>query len=453
MTAGGQRAQKRDEPPRVISPDERRRLQVRYAQAQSLMARSEYDFREVHQLLARCLEVDPGNLRYIDLLLLNLKRRQEAGTQAGLFARWIGATPLGAHAAAERALAGEEWSAAMRFALEALWGRGLEAATLGLAADACAGMQLGPAELRYRQAAVEASPGAAEPVRRMARSLARWGQFEAAAEMWRRLLELLPGDAEAAAELSESHPVKSDPKLAELEGRIAANPADIDAVLELAAARLAEGDFEAGQRLLTQASAVGGGDLRIREAWERLSLAQSEHRLRTARQRAERDGTAEAMRLVESLVDEHERLALGIAHSRAERFPGDGTLKLDLGRKLKQSGNFSGAAQRFEELRLIPGFEQVALVELGECWQHLRQFGKALDFYRAAIEWPPKEEDRKIRQLALYRGAILAEATGSPDEACEWLERLLDAAGDFKDARERLDKLRPICDKNGFSAG
>ena len=81
MTASGQRAPKRDEPPRVISPDERRRLQARYAQAQSLMARSEYDFREVHPLLAGCLEVDPGNLRYIDLLLLNLKRRREAGTR------------------------------------------------------------------------------------------------------------------------------------------------------------------------------------------------------------------------------------------------------------------------------------------------------------------------------------------------------------------------------------
>ncbi len=269
---------------------------------------------------------------------------------------------------------------------------------------------------------------------------------------------VLPDDVEAlqATDATTSQGAAADEAM--LKDRISANPSDVESLLMLAERRMGATDFDGAETLLAQASAVGGGDLRVREAWETLSLARSERRLQQAREAAERNPDEGARELVVRLLDEHERLALGVAHSRAERFPQDGRLKLDLARRLKRGGNYSGAVQRLEELRRIGGFERTALVELGECWQHLRQFEKALGYYREAIgteELAGGERDEAeadVGRRALYRGAVLAEALGRGAEACGWYEVLV-ALGGYKDASERLDKLRPICDKNGFSPG
>jgi tetratricopeptide (TPR) repeat protein len=155
--------------------------------------------------------------------------------------------------------------------------------------------------------------------------------------------------------------------------------------------------------------------------------------------------------LVAQLTEEHARLWLGILHSRSERFPQDKELRLELARQLKRMGNYSGAVQRLEEVRDAGETGPAALIELGECWQHLRQFAKALGFYEQAIA-AAEEHEADRRHLALYRGAVLAEALGQTTTARGWLEQLVAEAGQFKDAVERLDKLRRICDKNGFPA-
>jgi tetratricopeptide (TPR) repeat protein len=453
MTVGQSRTMKETGPPRAISPDLRREMQRRYNEAQAIMNRSRYDFGKVHNLLAQNLQIDPGNLRYIDLLILNLRRRREAGARPGLLNRLAGATPLGARAALRRSLVAGQPYHALALLGSALWETGLSAEVLGLAADVYHGLQLGPAELRYRAAAVEAKPNDAEQFRLMARALTRLGQFGDARDWWLKLKKAAEGDAEADAAIASTEPGAISSVEAELREQIAANPADVAALLSLAELRLTAADYDTVQQLLTQASAVGGGDLRVRDAWETLSLAQSERRLKWAREAAEKEPSEGAQQLVAQLTGEHEHLALGIAHSRSERFPNDGAVKLDLVRRLKRSGNFSGAVQRLEELRTLPGFEKAALVELGECWQHLRQFEKGLNYYREAIGLPDGPQSLEIGPLALHRGAVLAEAMGRREEALAWLEQLVAADSSYKDAGERLDKLRAICDKNGFSAG
>jgi tetratricopeptide (TPR) repeat protein len=101
-------------------------------------------------------------------------------------------------------------------------------------------------------------------------------------------------------------------------------------------------------------------------------------------------------------------------------------------------------------------------VELGECWQHLRQFDKALAYYQEAISGagstqmgsgvfggnepssmqkspPPKTPDPHL--LARYRAAVLAAAMGKLALAHEQLAAIVVVDPSFKDARERLDKL------------
>ncbi|MCI0358039.1 MAG: tetratricopeptide repeat protein, partial [Planctomycetaceae bacterium] len=135
-----------------------------------------------------------------------------------------------------------------------------------------------------------------------------------------------------------------------------------------------------------------------------------------------------------------------IFHVRSERHPGDASLRLELARRLKMAGNYSGAIQRLEEARADERLAAEVLLELGECWQHLRQFGKALDYYRQAVELSDGASGGSRPPLAtplaaLYRIGILAAAMDQPAEAKAALARLVAIDPDYKDARQRLDNL------------
>jgi hypothetical protein len=87
------------------------------------------------------------------------------------------------------------------------------------------------------------------------------------------------------------------------------------------------------------------------------------------------------------------------------------------------------------------------LLELGECWQHLRQFGKALEFYRQVAEREDRSGETRAGAAplplvgALYRIGVLAAAMEQPVDAKAALMRLVALVPDYKDARQRLDKL------------
>src|SRR5690242_20175400 len=66
----------------LITPDQRRRLQQRYEEAQRLAIQPRPDYQRVHELLAGCVVADPGNILYLDALLANLRRRDSASGQS-----------------------------------------------------------------------------------------------------------------------------------------------------------------------------------------------------------------------------------------------------------------------------------------------------------------------------------------------------------------------------------
>jgi tetratricopeptide (TPR) repeat protein len=200
------------------------------------------------------------------------------------------------------------------------------------------------------------------------------------------------------------------------------------------------------EELLNNAQSTLGGDLSIRQAIEDLQLAKSQRRLEIARLRAAHDPHPKAQSCVGRLEAEHLRLEIDIFHVRCERFPTDVSLRLELARRLKRVGNYSGAIQRLEEATLGRTASEgsaplmaAAFIELGECWQHLRQFPKAMGFYRRAIDAAdPTTDDAK---LANYRAGVLAAAMNDREQARLHLAAVVAADPAFKDARERLDKL------------
>jgi len=295
----------------------------------------------------------------------------------------------------------------------------------------------------------------------LSRCLTRQGRFDEAAEQWQTIVKAAP-DAESSQALND---LQQGPHSAE--GISMANlsaPDTLDATAMIVAAENHQraGSFLAAEELLQRAQSAGGGDFRIHTAREELQLARSAHRVVIAKRRAAADPNPKAQSLVARLEQEHNRLEIDIFHVRSERHPSDRSLRLELARRLKKAGNYSGAIQRLEEARKDERLAADVSLELGECWQHLRQFGKALECYREATQCGPTvpvgqalSTDVNRHDLsdgnhqttlagALYRIGVLAAAMNRPDEAKAALSRLVAIDAGYKDARQRLDKLPRI---------
>jgi len=411
-----------DSPSPLVSPDFRRRLQQRYEEAARLAAQQPCDHARVHELLADCVRSDPGSILYLDALLANLRSWQPK-RQRSWWPKWmtIGARNGGIGSVPEQtnkaenvpstAVLSTEY-AVLYAAPEALLHGRDDPEVLNQLAAAAGACDFEQVELRYLIAARDAAPDDSEMQRRLARALTRQGRFEEAATAWKSVVSMAT-DVETAQAVED---LQSDEKLSS-----------------------AEHDFD-------RAQAATGGSLSRMQEREELRLVSSKQRIAIARLRAAHDAHPKAQLLAGRFEAEHLRLEIEILHLRCERLPGDWNIRVELARRLKQAGNYSGAIQRLEEANRLRPEEPEILVELGECWQHLRQFAKALDSYHQAVGRAVVEGEMRIASdslvLARYRAGVLLAAMGRPDEAVAHFSGVVATDPGYKDAQQRLDKLR-----------
>jgi len=412
------------------------------------------DFRRIHDLLAECLRADPGNILYLDALLANLRRRNVAGRSRSWLTRWFAwpRRPFVVRPAADngpnRQVLSTQYSvlstsySVLQEAANLLWREPTNVPLfqeLALAASEC---DFDEVELRYLAAAREIKPDDPETLKMLARALTRQGRFDDAVGPWFAVLALAP-DAEAqqaTEDLTGAAWAVNSP----LHDEGMQRSDDAQTLVRQARAMQTAGDFSSAEKYFAQAQAACGGDLALLHEREELRLRHSEDRLLIARRRAASDTHPKAQALVARLEEEHNRLEIDILNMRAERLPQAADVRIELARRLKRAGNFSGAIQRLEEAARLKPNEATVLIELGECWQHLRQFAKALDYYNqaaavAAAEAHAANDD--VLKLARYRAAVLATSMGKTELAREHLGAIVAVDPDFKDARERLDKL------------
>jgi tetratricopeptide (TPR) repeat protein len=419
----------------LITPDLRRRLQQRYEEAQRLAACPRPDIRRIHELFADCVRADPGNILYLDALLANLRRRKAAGGESWWQKWWDSGKTTGRGNSVSAATT--EYSE-LQAAPDMLWQLPNDISQLKRIAAAAGKLDFDEVELRYLQLARDVEPDDVVTLQMLARALTRQGRFEDALGPWCAVLALKPGDSEAEQAINDLRDINGANEAvgpSELEGL-----SDSTALVRHAQSLRDAGDFAAAERYLAQAQAASGANLSVLVLREDLRIRHSEQRLEVAKRRAASDADAKAQRLVERMMDEHKRLEIEIFNARAERLPAEATVRIELARRLKDAVNFSGAIQRLEEaLRLRPD-DAAAFLELGECWQHLRQFTKALDFYQRAAATGESSPD-ELRKLAHYRGGVLAAALERVEVARDHFHAVLAMDAAYKDTRERLDKL------------
>lgn len=469
----------------TVSPAVRRRLQQCFEHARKLMAQARYDFDYAHTLLSECVTGDPGNLTYLDAFFENLARKYDnnkKGARLQLF------TSRGAF---KKSLAAKRWLDVLKAGPEILKTNPWDVVTLRGMAEACEHLRLNEAELRYLKNAVEGHPDDADVNRHCARSLARMGQYDQAIACWARVNELKRHDAEAqqmigdlqiektkwkfgmltpddrkkqpapagqqgseasvaGAEPEHPQPPAETPikralqltRPQQLERAIHEDPSALENYLELAALYGEEGKLADAQRALERGLAVSGNDLRIRERLEEIHVARAQQQLAIAERRAQVEASDLSKELVKQLREGLNRLELDLYGHRSERYPQETRWKFELGVRLKRAGNYSEAIKRLAEIPADAELAAAAAVETGECWQHLRQFPRALQTYQEAANLSETSGQTDAEKLALYRGGVLGMAMGQA-AGRELLARLVAIDPDYRDAKDRLSKPGP----------
>jgi tetratricopeptide (TPR) repeat protein len=416
-------------------------------------------------MFAQCVLGDPGNPVFLHAFLEALKRKfagKKAGSLTALFA--TGGRGL------KKLAAAAQWREVLKQGVEAIKANPGDHAALLTMAEAAGNMMWPEAQGRYLRAALDAAPADAEVNRQCAKYAASQGNFDQAIECWRRVSRIkgLGEEAERAiAQLSVDKTIAAghgligrgagrpatgpaagpaaDP-IAALRQRIQQQPADIDAYLELADLLERDTKTEEAERVLAKALAASGNDLKVREHVEDRQIRWGRAKVMVAEKRVQEQDTPENRATLERLRAVHAKQEIDVYAARCERYPENTTWKYELAMRLKAAGNYAEAIRGFQEVLQDARRKGAVALELGECFQKIKQYQLAMQNYQTAVD-SLTDRELELRKRALYRAGVLATGLNDVDAAQKYLGTLAGLDFGYRDVAERLDKLGPARDK------
>lgn len=491
-----------------ISPAVRKQLQRCFERAREVLRQEKPDHDYAHTMYSECVLKDPGNLEFVEAMLENLQRKYKNNKRGASFKGFGGRSAFKKAVAAEdwdevlqlglELLRTNPWDVpALRAMADACRNHHHNEVELRYLKNA----------LDVNRKDIDVNRHCAESLERMGQfdqAIACWHRIEELdktnEEARRKISELtlakargLPGvDTSASGRASKAvssaapKPPATDPRslptapasppassapmsssdstkvsggpaasssignvdesIEGLQAVLAKDPTDLDAYQRLAELLTQQSRFrDAVQTLKRALEAAGGNHLEIRERLEDAQIRMIRAQVAIAERRANAENTTEAHDLVRRFRSELNRQELAVLASRSERYPQDLALRFELGLRLKREGNYREGLKAFETARNAPELRANATLEMGECYQQLKQYSQSLKCYQAAISLSTPPSD--IHHLALYRGGVLAMALKNLEVAHDCLAALVKSDASYRDAAARLDKVREIRDK------
>jgi len=436
-----------------LSPAERSRLSKCFASGSDNLKRGNLDYSI--EMFSSCVVGDPASPVYLQALLEALARKH-AGKKAGGFSSLLAA---GGGKNINRLVAAGKLTDAIQTGITVLKSNPADTACLLGLADACGGLGCLETEGLFLRRALDVA--ARDPVvnKQCAAYMERLGQFDQAIRCWQRIAEQksvkLKQEAEKEiARLSvektrnelenrggkTSAAAAGEPPLVVLRRRLAEVPTDSEAAFELSDLLEREGTIEEAEKVLTDALAASGNDLKVREHLEDRQLRWAKRRLMLAeKQLAAADGEAQretVSRLRRALLQQE----IEIYAARNDRYPENAAWKYELALRLKAIGSYAEAIKHFQEVLLDARRRGAVALELGECFQKIKQYPLAMRNYQSALEHLGDRE-MELRKRALYRAGVLAAALKDRDAAQKHLSTLAELDFGYRDVAARLEKI------------
>jgi tetratricopeptide (TPR) repeat protein len=423
-------------------------------------------------MFSLCVAGDPGNAIYLQSLLVTLRKKyagKKAGGLAGLFAG-------GGGRSLKKLALNAQWRDVIKQGVEIIKTNPTDHTCLLAMAEACGNLMMVDAQNVYLRAALDASPGDAEVNRQCARFAANQGHFDQAIECWRRISKLKGLAEEADREIARlsvektisagqgmlgraaaggkpgaaaANPEAAAPggnRLAELKQTIRDNPAAVDSYLELADLLEREGTIAEAEQVLVKALAASGNEIRVREHVEDRQLRWARHKVMVAEKRLETEDSPDTRATLENLKASQLKQEIDVYAARSSRYPENLTWKYELAMRLKSAGNYAEAIRLFQDVMKDVGRKGAVSLELGECFQKIKQYDLAMRNYQEAVE-VLTDRQAELRKRALYRAGVLAAGLNDVDTARKHLSTLAGLDFGYRDVAQRLDKLSPVKDK------
>ena len=446
----------------VVSEAERKRLQKCFlAGEQKAAGNVDYAI----EMFATCVLGDPANPLYLQSFFAVLKKKF-AGKKAGGLSALFSA---GGRGGLKKLAAAGQWLELLKKGVELLKSSPHDHATLLAMANACRQLHFQETQPIYLRAALDAAPADAEVNRVCAEYLEARGEYDQAIACWRRIAAIkgmaeeaertitklqvdktfakgrgLEGRSGAKADAKPPVEGASDkPRTAVLRDTLAKDPANIEAALELAELLEKEETIDAAEQVLRQALAASGNDLKVREHLEDRQLRWVRHRVHVAEQRVEAEDTPQHRQTLEQLRSAQIRQEIEVYRARSDRYPENMTWRYELALRLKADGNYDGAIKEFQAVMQDDRRKGAVALELGECFQKIKQYQLAFQSYQTAVD-ALGDREADLRKRALYRAGVLATALKDVDSAQKYLSALAVIDFGYRDVADRLDKLKTV---------
>jgi tetratricopeptide (TPR) repeat protein len=467
-----------------MSPAMRRRLQECFNRGVQNTQSGNFDY--ATELLTQCVAGDPGNVVYAQGFLGNLQRKYNNNKKGSTLAS---IRTAGSKASMMNASRKKDWSGLVKTGLEVLKVNPWDISTLLQIAHACSELGFIECRLVYLKGAQDADPKSVEVQRECAKALESIGEYNQAIACWTRVDSFSKGGSEeakreiaklqvdltmnagavkrdeednteesadggAAAKSSSPNrvtvgPAKKSPTQ-DLEAQIAENPGEVLGYAQLAEFHAKTEKWGDAETVLNRGLEATGGDLRLREQLEDIQLRKAKQHLMVAEKRAAESKTPEANEQAQKLRRELNRLELDVFRKRVDRYPTNTHWKYELGIRLKMAGNFNEAIKMLQDARQDPKHRGTVMLELGECFQQIKQYNLAMQHYKKAIEEIP-ERDEDLRKKALYRAGVLSMGLKEVEAAEKYFSQLAERDYGYRDVSDWLDKIASVRDK-GTSA-
>jgi tetratricopeptide (TPR) repeat protein len=452
-----------------LSPAERSRLSQCFARGtQNAATNLDYAI----EMFAVCVVGDPGNAIYLQNLLTVLKRKHGTKKAGGLGAFWPGSRAGGLKKLAATA----QWRELIKQGVEIIRGTLNDHATLLAMADACGQLQLYESQRLYLRTALDAAPADPEVNRQCARFLASHGEFDQAIACWVRISNVKALAEEAQREIAQLQVEKTivaghglsgraapaggakpaagsatqaagpGDKIAALERAIQEQPAVIEPYLELADLLERDARVEEAEAVLLKALAASGNDIKVREHFEDRQLRWARHRVHLAEKRLEAEDTPANREALERLRAAQIKHEVEVYSARCSRYPENIGWRYELALRLKAAGNHAEAIRHFQDVLQDARRKGAVSLELGECFQKIKQYQLAMSNYVTAVE-SLTDRELELRKRALYRAGVLAAGLEDLDTARKYLSTLAGLDYGYRDVAQRLDKLTGSKDK------
>ncbi len=252
----------------------------------------------------------------------------------------------------------------------------------------------------------------------------------------------LAGRGGAAKPVAAAEPTATD-RAAELKSLIKTKPTEIGNYLELADLHDRSGSIVDAEKTLLDALAASGNDLKVREHLEDRQMRWARQRILVAEKRLEAEDSETTRATLDKLRQQLLKLEIDVYSARASRYPENPTWKYELAMRLKAAGNVVEAIRHFQDSLQDPRKRGQVSLELGECFQKIKQYQLAMQNYTTAVDLLTDRE-LDLRKRALYRAGVLAAGLDDVDLAKKHLSTLAGLDFGYRDVAQRLDKLDSI---------